>query len=89
VIITWKETWYVQMLMTRLNNRTPYCFSKKVHTPEMTLVFFFAAAWRDRAYAQPLRESDDEDPPNLTQPEFSIGAIVEVKGQTMYDLSFI
>jgi hypothetical protein len=69
------------MLMTRLKNRKPYCFGQKEHTPEMTLDLFLAAAVRrDRAYTQPPRESDDEDPPNPTQPEFSIGAIVEENG---------
>jgi hypothetical protein len=79
VIINWKETWDVQM-MSRLNNRKPDCFSQKVHTPEMMLDLFIAAAGRrDQAYAQLPRESDDEDPPNQAQPEFSIGAIVEEK----------
>jgi hypothetical protein len=68
------------MLMTRLNNRKPYCFSQKAHTPEITSDLFIAAARRDRADAQPPRESDDEDPPNPAQPEFSIDAIVEEKG---------
>jgi hypothetical protein len=76
------------MSMTRLNNRKPNCVSQKVHTPEMTLDLFIAAARRDRASAQPPRESDDEDPPNPAQPEFSIGVIVKEKGQTMYDLQF-
>jgi hypothetical protein len=46
----------------------------------MTLDLFNAAARWDRTYAQPPRESDDEDPPNPAQPEFSIGAIVEENG---------
>jgi hypothetical protein len=46
----------------------------------MTLDMFIAAARWGRASAQPPRESDDEDSPNPTQPEFSIGAIVEEKG---------
>jgi hypothetical protein len=77
------------MLMTRLNNRKTYCFSEKVHAPEITLDLFIAAARRGRAYAQPPCESDDEDSLNPAQPEFSIGAIIEEKGKTMYDLQFI
>jgi hypothetical protein len=68
------------MLITHLNNRKPYCFSQKVHIPETTVDLFLAAARGARAYAQPPRESDDEDPPNPAQPEFSIGAIIEEKG---------
>jgi hypothetical protein len=43
-------------------------------------LFIVAGARRARVYAQSPRESDDEDPSNPAQPEFSIGVIVEEKG---------